>query len=424
MSLSEIIQKILPGKRTHADPELITLLVELQEDKGQIVHTLTKETKKVGLQLDIAHVLNIKNPGTYELYICNKEGGMIKNEHFPKTGMYFFRTTLEEIEPMAIDPFGNLHPPVYRPQVIKAPIGSRLSYEQAIALVKESGDAASRKDGIFELAAILRDRLKTLPEDKYDDNEKMPAWPKILTAVALTLFATAGTKMYVDHYVSEKNKQKTYENSIIQRKDTEHNESLTRKQREEENQAAMERVRKSFEETLKQEMIKEQERRKINAEYSKLAQETINEQKEGIRKDLKTTLQKRGIEADISDVIWEGFISDPFTQSNGENWMNTTFTIETKEPAYSIRAEFYTTKHKHSIATTKITTQFSITKDGKRINFTEKGEIITPTPSEADKQYIKEFTQKHKIAEIRKEVIDTIIEKRGSHQAHEYKGRD
>ena len=421
--LENLIKKLMPRRQLTADPELITLLVELQENKGQIVHTLTKEKRKIGLQLDIAHILNIKNPGTYELYICDAAGGIVKNEHFSKKGMYLFKTTLEEIEPMAISMDGSLHLPVYRPQVIKAPIGSRLSYQEAINLVKESADAASRKDGIFELAAKLRDKLKTMPEDKYDDNEKKPFWPRAITAAALAIIATTATKSYIDYRLSEERKQKIYENEVNRRKNIEFEENLKRKQREEENQAAMARVRKSFEETLQQEMIKEQERQKWDAEYRKHAQESVNRQKESIKEDLKITLQKRGLDADISDVIWEGFISDPFTQPNGKNWLNTTFTIETKQPAYSMRADFYTSKQ-DGMTTTKITTWFSLVKDKRHITFTEKGKILHPKNiTDAENQYVQDFALKHNLAEVRKDLIDTIIEKRGSHRAHEYKGR-
>ncbi len=422
MSLTNLISKLLHRKPAHADPDLISFLVELQQDKGPVQHLMRKDSLE--LKANLIHVLHVPKPGEYQIGFNRGKGHLnLKKAYFPEAGAYIMGSLSEEAIPAGVDAEGIMREPVYEDRLIVERIGSRASYEEALKLINRFKNS---EQDTFRKAARLKEKKDTIPEEPgkkhatFNYIHKKPMWPRVLSAAAFALFATAGTKMYVDYCIAEDRKQREYENSIIRGKDAEYDESLKRKQQLEENQAAIERSKKGIEDALRKEMIKEQERRRTDAEYRKQAQERVNEQKEGIRKDLKTTLQKRGIEADISNVIWEGY-----TQLNGENWMNTIFTIESKEPAYTMRTEFYTSKHSHGQATTKITTWFSLTKDKKHITFTEKGNILHPKDmTEAENQYVQDFAQKHNLANLRKDIIDTIIEKRGSHRAEEYKGRD
>ncbi len=424
MNLANLVEKLSRKQTLQADSDLIDFLSLLQDEKITEPTVMHLEKKKEQtFTAGLAHIVYVHKPGDYVLNFEFPNETVMKTSYFKEPGVYFIQPFVQKF--MHGDAVLESHK-----KLNLAPLNSRRSYEMALEMIQMH--PRCEKPGVFEKAQILKNKRDAMPEDEtnyfkeiFIQRPEKNLWkfyrPFIIGAAAAT--ALFGIQGYFEEQAS-KNRDKGWR---VEReaKELAFENNYARHRAIEQDRNAETAARQKEEAEKKR--IWEEENKKRLEELRREQKEKFNAYQTHLKNEFQSDLRKAYKDIEISDFAWEAFCSDPVVQPSGPNWQSTFFKVQFKENAYSMSAYFHTDRYldyQKSNSATHITTAFSLVKDEKLISFDEKGETNNPNLSETDKQYVREFVQKYKLAEVRKNVIDTIIEGKGHHRADVYKGRD
>lgn len=437
MVLENLIKKLMPRRQLTADPELLSFLIQVQKEETQhTVQHLRKGDTGLKLITDNSYALYVHDAGNYQIRVIN-EGNIVdqKTAHFKKPGTYMLRPYLDFKAGLAKSINENHVALIGVPCIGITKFGSKNSYAHTLHLFSANLESNKDLQNLFEQAESIKKKRDALPEDKTDywlevfdtEHNKSKPWSRIIKyafGLATGVIIANGT---IAHYgLKERKLKQSGEQITHETKKLEGENDHARGRAIREDMYAVEAIRLKAEAAeAEKNRIFEEEQKRRNEEFYKENLAKLNEIQTEMKNNFQKTIQETYKDADITDLVWKAYCSDPVLQKGGPNWQTTTFTVQFKD--YTMNASFHTAYRvydgKNVINLTTIRT--AIIKDGKAITFDEKGKAdqLEAIPEE-DKKYVQDFAQKHNLAEVRKNLIDAVIEKQRRHQADAYKGRD